>query len=90
MPESAIKFGSYEASITRQLYKHCLNVCRLRNAFSPRSKDTMTLTSYIHGRSSLLAELRVSQPLLLPKPISLTRPGMVSQFAVYPIDTLKL
>jgi len=65
------------------------NQRRLRNEDSPNSKATTTRRVYIRGHSLYLAVLQVGLMLFLDK-LLLTSPGMVSQFVVYPIDTLKL
>jgi hypothetical protein len=49
----------------------------------------MTQRSYTRGPSSLLVALLVRLERI-SQTTSLTHVGMVSQFAVYPIDTLKL
>jgi hypothetical protein len=64
-------------------------VYRLRSVFSLRLKDTMTHRSYTRGPNLWLAVLQVRQACPFSSAL-LTNVGMVSQFAVYPIDTLKL
>jgi hypothetical protein len=91
MPESAIKFGAYEASTIGSTKQETdIDLYRLQNARSPNSRATMIQQSYTRGPNSLLVVLLVSTRMQSLRRLVLSLIGMVAQFAVYPIDTLKL
>jgi solute carrier family 25 phosphate transporter 23/24/25/41 len=89
MPESAIKFGSYEVRPPTSTSRFRADHRRLLNASSPKLKGIMIPARSTHGRSSSPVVLQAWSPsmYLAPAHIACCSP---LRFAVYPLDTVKL
>ena len=91
MPESAIKFGSYEVGLAQwSRISVCLNDYRALNVYSLDLKAMQTQKRSIHGPNFSLRVWAVSSHSKRINFQLSTLADSLERFCIYPLDTLKL